>query len=380
MSNGAITGVKLVNPGEEIRSASIAFAEDGTIAEVSEQPRKETVIDGGGELFALPGFIDIHTHGANGYDLSDRSLDAVNTIAGAKLKEGVTSFLPTTWTSSVEHLEEMATAAAAYREEQPFARAPFLHIEGPYLNPVQAGAQDLGAMRLPDVEEIKKINQICPVGLVSLAVELDGGLEFISAMKRMGIVTSAAHSDATMAEFRAARDCGLQHLTHFCNQMSRLHHREIGLVGAGLLDSNVKLEMICDTIHLCEDMIDLVFKLHSVDRIMLITDSIAASHLGDGEYPLGDSVITVKDGAARIPKGNLAGSTLQYQQGFGHVARITKLPLNELVKTTSYNQAASLGLNDRGTIRKGKLGDVVLLNADFEVEMTIVGGQVKYRK
>ena len=115
-----------------------------------------------------PGFIDIHTHGANGFDLSHATHEAVETIAEAKLAEGVTTFLPTTWTASQEDKLAMAKAAAAYRENQRFARTPFLHIEGPYLNPVQAGAQDPQYMRKPSVDEIKAIHEICPVGLVSL--------------------------------------------------------------------------------------------------------------------------------------------------------------------------------------------------------------------
>lgn len=380
MSKGNITGVQLVSPGESIRPVSIAVADDGTIASISNASLQGSIADGGGELYAFPGFIDIHTHGANGCDLANAADDTVRIIAEAKLKEGVTTFLPTTWTASVEELETMVRTAASYRENQEFARTPFLHIEGPYLNPQQAGAQDLAAMRLPDVAEIEKLHGICPIGLVSLAVELEGALEFIEALTAKGIVMSAAHSDAKMAEFRKARAAGLKHLTHFCNQMSRLHHREIGLVGAGLLDQDVSLEMICDKIHLCEDMIELVFQLHSIDRIMLITDSIAASHLSDGEYPQGEGIIIVKDGAARLPKGNLAGSTLQYHNGLKNVAEITGLPLNELSKTTGYNQARSLGLKDRGSIREGLLADITLLNKDFEVEMTIVGGEVKYRK
>lgn len=312
MGNGIIRNVQIVTPGHEVCPGSIRFSDDGTIAEIGEKVSSDEIaFDGEGDLFAFPGFIDIHTHGANGFDLSNATLEAVETIAEAKLREGVTTFLPTTWTASLEDIRDMATAAAAYRENQRYARAPFLHVEGPYLNPRQAGAQDPAYMRSPDKDEINAIHDICPVKIVSLAVELDGALDFVSQMTRQSIVTSAAHSAATRSEFRAARKVGLQHLTHFCNQMSGLHHRDVGLVGSGLLDDEVMIEMICDTIHLCEDMIELVFRHRSSDQIMLITDSIAASHLGDGEYKLGDSKIIVKDGAARIPEGNLAGSTLK---------------------------------------------------------------------
>lgn len=378
--NALIANVQLVTPDEEIRPVSIEAGADGRIAaihEAGEHPSgTQVAFDGGGEILCFAGFIDIHTHGANGVDLLQATPEAVHTFAEAKIREGVTTFLPTTWTESPEALLAMARATAAYREAgEPHARAPFLHVEGPYLNPAQAGAQDPRQMRAPDVEEIRALAEICPVGLISLAIELDGALDFIRAMRRMGIVCSAAHSSATFDQFVAAREAGLGHLTHYCNQMSPLHHRNVGLVGAGLLDDGVLIEVITDTIHLCPDMIRLVFKHRSCDQLMIITDSIAASHLGDGTYPLGDTSITVKDGAARIPAGNLAGSILQYHHGLSQVAKLTGLPLNELAKTTAANQARSLGLHDRGAIKEGLLADLTLLTRDHEVAAVFVGGE-----
>lgn len=377
-----LADVLLVSPNDYIRPVSVELGDDGLIAAIHEGHRPpegaEVVFDGGGEVYLAAGFIDIHTHGAKGYDLSYATLEAVEAHAEAKLAEGVTTFLPTTWTASPEHKIAMAKAAAAYRERERFARAPFLHVEGPYLNPAQAGAQDARHMRRPDAEEIRRLHGICPVGLVSLAVELDGALPFIAEMKRLGIVTSAAHSAASYADFQAAREAGLAHLTHYCNQMSALHHRKVGLVGAGLLDDGVMIELICDGIHLCPDMIRLVFKHRSCDRLMLITDSIAAAHLGDGRYPLHDTEIIVKDGAARIPAGNLAGSIVTFDEALRLVAALTELPLNELSKTCAANQARSLRLADRGRVQAGLLADLTLLTPGLEVVATYVGGRQRY--
>lgn len=377
-----IADVLLVAPKSLIRPVCIELGEDGTIAQIHEghdpPSGSEVVFDGAGDLYVCAGFIDIHTHGANGTDLSVATKEAVDTIAEAKLAEGVTTFLPTTWTASREQTLDMAKAAAEYHADQRFARTPFLHIEGPYLNPEQAGAQDPNYMRLPDVEEIRAIHEVCPVGLLSLAIELDDALSFIAEMKRMGIVTSAAHSAATFSEFRQAREAGLGHLTHYCNQMSRLHHREVGLVGAGLLDDEVKIEIICDTIHLCPDMIELAFKHRSCDQLMIITDSIAASHLGDGTYPLGDGEIIVKDGAARIPAGNLAGSIVTFDESLRNVIEVTGLQLNEVIRTCGRNQARSLGLLDRGEIKQGFLADLTLLSPDLEVVSVYVGGEQRF--
>ncbi len=377
-----IADVLLVSPKSLIRPVSVVIDDEGRIQQIHEghEPPagSDVIMDGGGELYLFAGFIDIHTHGANGADLSLGTFEAVASIAEAKLSEGVTTFLPTTWTSSPEETLKMARAATTYRKNQSFARAPFLHIEGPYLNPDQAGAQDPCQMREPDIEEIQKVHELCPVGLVSLAVELNGACDFISAAKEMGIVTSAAHSAATYNEYRAARKAGLSHLTHFCNQMSPLHHREIGLVGAGLLDDSIMTEIICDGVHLCPDMVQLAFKIIGSKRIMLVTDSMAASHLGNGTYPQGNTTITVKDGAARIPAGNLAGSILTFDQALRNVIEFTGLPLNEVSRSCALNQARSLSLRDRGDIKQGLLADLTLLTRKLEVVAVFVGGERRF--
>jgi len=377
-----IADVLLVSPGSMIRPVSLSIGEEGRIEEIHEgrvpPPGSEVVFDGGGELYLTAGFIDIHTHGARGVDLSYATLEAVETLAEAKLAEGVTTFLPTTWTASRENTRAMAEAAGRYHRNQRFARTPFLHVEGPYLNPKQAGAQDPREMRDFDVGEIRALHELCPVGLISIAVELEGACEFIREMARLGIATSAAHSAATYAEYRRAREAGLKHLTHYCNQMSPLHHREVGLVGAGLLDDEVMIELICDGVHLCPDMIRLAFKHRSCDRLMLITDSIAAAHLGDGVYPLHDTEIIVKDGAARIPAGNLAGSIVTFDAALRKTVEATGLPLNELSRTCAANQARSLGLRDRGAVQQGLLADLTLLSPSLEVVAVYIGGEPRY--
>lgn len=374
-----IQNCRLLTPGEEIRPVSISIDGQGCIAGIggdgSVDPSGSS-FDAEG-LYAAPGFIDIHTHGVNGCDVSDATPEAVRTISETKLREGVTTYFPTTLTLPAENLKDMAGAVAEYRRNEEFARTPGMHIEGPYINPDCLGAQNGEYVRLPDVDEILTLNGIAPVGVVSLAVEMDGAVDFIREMKTHGITTSAAHSAATYAQFCAAREAGLTHLTHYCNQMTPLHHREVGLVGAGLLDDKVMTEMICDTVHLCPDMIRLAFKHRPLETIMLITDSMAASWLGDGEYDIGGLKVAVADGQARLAAGNLAGSTLRYNDGLRNVAGITDLPLNQLIGTTAANQARSLGLNDRGRLAEGLLADIVLLNDAMEVKAVFVGGELR---
>ncbi|MFK5920867.1 MAG: amidohydrolase family protein, partial [Verrucomicrobiota bacterium] len=274
-----IHNCKLLTPGEEIRCASINIDAQGCIADVvagDAETASGSSYDAQG-YYAVPGFIDIHTHGVKGCDLSDATEEAVRTISETKLREGVTTYLPTTLTLPPENLKDMAAAVAEYRKNEEFARTPSLHIEGPYISPDCLGAQNGAYVRLPDADEILELNEIAPVGVVSLAVEMEGAVDFISEMKRHGITTSGAHSAATYDQFCAGREAGLTHLTHYCNQMTPLHHREVGLVGAALLDDEVMTEMICDRIHLCPEMIRIAFKCRPLETIMLITDSMAAS-------------------------------------------------------------------------------------------------------
>ena len=374
-----IQNCRLLTPGEDIRSASISIDDGGLIAGIGKGGSGESsgsCYDADGS-YAVPGFIDIHTHGVNGCDLSDGTFESVRTISETKLREGVTTYLPTTLTLPPENLKDMASAVAEYRKNEEFARTPSMHIEGPYISPNCLGAQNGEYVRLPDVDEILALNDIAPVGVVSLAVEMDGAIDFIGEMKKHGITTSGAHSAATYAQFCESREVGLTHLTHYCNQMTPLHHREVGLVGAALLDDEVMTEMICDKIHLCPDMIQLAFKHRPLETIMLITDSMAASWLGDGEYDIGGMQVRVKEGQARLEAGNLAGSTLRYNEGLKNVSEITGLPLNQLIATTAANQARSLGLADRGRLEAGLLADIVILDEDFEVKAVFVGGDQK---
>ncbi len=370
--------IRVVSPDLEIEDGSLLL-EDGRIVSISESsdslPDYDYLIEGEGRI-AMPGFFDIHSHGADGYDISDNSLEAVRHIAKRKLQEGVTTWLPTTLTSPPPVLLEIAEKCAAYMASPEFCRVPGLHVEGPFINPNNAGAQNSAFIRPPDFAELGRLHATAKVLIVSLAPEMPGALELIQAATAMGIAASAAHTSATAAEIAAARSAGLTHLTHFGNAMTALHHRAIGVVGAGLLDDFLKLELICDGVHLCPEMLKLVFKLVPIERLMLISDSMAASWIGDGEVMLGGLEVTVRNDVARLKQGGaLAGSTLRYNMGVKNVAQITGLPLRQIVKATSWNQATSLGLKGFGKLEAGYHADIVLMNPDFSVWKTFVGGR-----
>lgn len=372
-----IVHAHVVSPDLEIQDGSILLENDRIAAVLQPGeplPAADAVIDAENRM-VFPGFFDIHCHGADRNDVCDNTVEAIRHIAKRKLQEGVTTWLPTTLTQPQDKLEDIAAKCAAYMANPEFCRTPGLHVEGPFINRKNAGAQNPEYVRPPNFDELKRIHDIAPALIVSLAPDMEGANEVISKAAAIGITSSAAHTSSTAAQIMEAKKHGLKHLTHFCNAMTPVHHREIGCVGTGLMDDTLKLELICDGIHLCPDMLRLVFKLVPIERLIMITDSMAASWIGEGEVMLGGLAVLVKDGKAVLKEGGaLAGSALLYNEGVRNVAEITGLPLHQIVKATSWNQAQSLGLEGFGKLEPGFAADIAILNDDFSVWKTLVGG------
>ena len=371
----------LVTPGAELADAALEI-EDGMIVRV--EPGMPSWALGGRDLagkLVMPGFIDVHCHGRNNVDFSDGSAEAVRTIAENKLAEGVTTLLPTTLTLPEDDLAAALAAVAAY-DGKTGCRIPGVHLEGPFINSKCVGAQNPAFVRKPDIAEVDRLNKIFPVKKVTFAVEVEGGAALIGELLRRGIVPSCTHSAATAAEFVAAYSRGLRNLSHFCNQMTPLHHRDIGLVGSGLLYGDVNVEFICDKLHISPEMIKLVFKVKGADHVMLITDAMRASGMPEGEYTLGGLPVHVgADGAARLTSnGALAGSTLQLNVALRNIVEVTGLPLGEAVKSSSLTAARSLGWTKLGRLEPGCFADLVVLDDDYSVGMTFVGGEVRYTR
>lgn len=369
MERTVIRNAHVISPGVELKQATIVI-EGKRIASVSAKgsaarpDRFTTVVDVGGQ-YVMPGFIDVHTHGALGYDFCDGDPKAIFEFAKAKLQEGVTTFLPTTLTIGTSGLLKAARNAKAYADAgQPYAKVPGIHLEGPFINVKCCGAQNPKFVRKPSVAELKRIAAEYPVKLISFAPESEGGAKFAKECLKLGVVPSCGHTAAKLKDLTAAYANGLRHMTHFCNQMTPLHHREIGMVGAGFLIDDLNTEVICDRIHLCDDMLRLIFTRRDLAHVQMITDSLRCSHLKDGyEFTMGGVKVTLRNGEARLEAGNLAGSTLWMGDGLRNVHQVTGIPLKDLVRCTSWNQAIELGWGKRlGKIERGFTADLVVIN------------------
>ncbi len=373
-----IQNATVITPGIKLNGAAI-LVDNGKIRRVfaagEALPKADETFDAAGQM-VVPGFIDMHFHGAMGYETTTDDPKAMAAIGKAKILEGVTDCCPTTLTLSEDRLAKSLGYIEAYRQNPTGAEVIGTHLEGPYVNPECLGAQNPAYQRNPDIDEIRRLHAVSPVSLITYAIELPGALEFTEDLLDMGILPSCGHTNATAAQFNAGCLRGLRRLTHFCNQMTKLHHREIGMVGTGLRNSEVYLEMICDKIHLCPDMIDLIFHRKNLDHIILITDAMEASHLQAGKYQLGGLDVIVKDGAARLASnGALAGSILEMNNALKNVYEVTGMPLEELIRTTSLNQAQELGIRDLGRIEAGFRANLTVLDDDFKVTQVFLRGK-----
>ena len=387
-----IRGAHVVTPGRDLGVTSVEVF-GGKIVRMGDSPMPspsgETLEADG--LLLLPGFVDIHSHGRGGADFCDATDAAFEKIGRGKLADGVTSFLATGLTRPEEDLAELCRCAARYMAKctVPTRGATCLgvHLEGPFFNQKMAGAQNPAYLRKPDVGFVDRLNAIAPVRKVSYAPELDGAIEFTSGLRARGIVASLGHSEADYDTFELARAAGATHLTHFCNAMMPIHHLRPSMVTGGMLADDVYAEIITDGVHLSDPMIRLIAKTKGPDRVMVITDAMCAAGEPDGIYSLGGLRVRVEKGRATLadvpydPKAvvsNVAGSVALYPQCVKRWVRASGLPLEESVKALGFNQLRSLGIVDRGDIKVGQAADLVLVDSDFEPQVTIVNGEIAW--
>jgi N-acetylglucosamine-6-phosphate deacetylase len=361
------------------------IVEIGSMEELEKENEFE-VIELPGHYKAIPGLIDVHIHGVNGADTMDATKEALDTMVTALPKEGTTSFLATTMTQEGKQIENALINAAQYIEKQkPNGKAEILglHLEGPFVNAKRAGAQPIQHIIDPDLALFQKWQSLTNgnIKLVTLAPERPGGLDMIRYLKSNGIIASIGHTDATFDEVDEAIDAGANHVTHLFNQMRGLHHREPGVVGAAFLRDELKAEIIVDGVHVRPEMVKLAFKQKQSEGLILITDSMRAKCLKNGKYDLGGQEVTVKNGKAVLEDGTLAGSILKLGHAVKNIIAYTGCPLEDAIEMASVNPAKQLNIYDRkGSIAVGKDADIVILDEEMEVYMTLCHGAIAFNR
>ncbi|MCR1808697.1 N-acetylglucosamine-6-phosphate deacetylase [Haploplasma modicum] len=330
------------------------------------------------DYYLVPGFIDQHIHGSAGFDIMDGTLEAFDEMSKSLLKEGTTSFLGTTITQSFDNIEKTVHLMADAKVSG--ANLVGVHLEGPFLNKVFKGAQPEQYIIPTDVKMFDKWNKYKNIKIISMAAEVDEDFKLIKHCSKNNIIVSQAHTNATYDISRKAIDNGAKGFTHAYNAMSKLHHRDIGVVGNMLLNNDAYAELICDGIHVSKDAVRLLYKNKGRENIILITDSMRAKYLPDGKSELGGQEVFVKNNEARLADGTLAGSILKMNDGVRNMIEFANVSLVDAVYMASTNPAKNLGLDTKGSIKSGFDADLTVLNKDLEVVMTIVNGKIVYEK
>ena len=332
--------------------------------------------------YVVPGFIDVHIHGSNGADAMDGTAEALKTISSYIATKGTTKFLATTLTSSKEELINVLKIAADLQDKEIDGATIFgVHMEGPYFDIEYKGAQNEKYMKPATEKEIKDYLDVKPglVKMMSLSPHTEQSIETVKFLKENGVIVSVGHSAAKFNDVMKAVDAGLSHSTHTFNGMRGINHREPGVAGAVLISDKINAEVIFDKIHIHPEIVRLMIKAKGTDKVVCITDAMAATGLPNGDYKLGELDVYVKDGEARLKSNDsLAGSVLTMDKAFKHVIELG-YPIYEAVKLTSTNAAVEFGLN-AGAIEVGKEADFTVLDDSYNVDMTIVNGNIKYQR
>ncbi|WP_297438011.1 N-acetylglucosamine-6-phosphate deacetylase [uncultured Clostridium sp.] len=352
---------------------------DGKIAKINPTNiSEENIIDAKG-LYLAPGFIDVHIHGAGGHDTMDGTFEAINEIAKVIVQRGTTSFTPTTMTVAAEDIvKSMKVIKEAKENGTDGANVLGAHLEGPFISLSAIGAQNPNFLIPPSIENFNKIVGDYEDAVVSLtlAPEVDGAKELIKYLAGRNIVAAIGHTKATYEEAMEGIKCGCSHATHLFNAMSGFTHRTPGTVGA-IFDTDITTETISDGIHIAYPSLRTAYKIKGTDKTLLVTDAMMACCMPDGEYSLGGQPVIVKDGAARLLNGSLAGSILTLDNAVRNVWQNTDFPLNEVVNMASYNPAKHCKVDDRkGQIKEGFDADFLLFDEEIRIKSVYVNGKL----
>jgi len=384
-----LRGARLVLP-EGVTVGKSVRVERGRIARLlddsgagNDAASRELNLEG---LTLFPGFVDVHIHGAVGVDTLEAGPEDLHRVALFLAQSGVTSWLPTLVPAPVEDYRLAVGAIAELMSTQdelpPAARVVGVHYEGPFVNSQQCGALRTQFFRTfegpPDIDALATLDAPGAAHMITVAPEIEGGIELVRELQGRGWVVSIGHTRAGVEVLERAREAGARHMTHFLNAMSPLHQRTPGPIGWGLLADDVSVDLIADGIHSDPLMLRLVLRCKTPERVSLISDAVAPAGLGDGEYRVWGETIRVAGGRTSNERGSIAGSVITMLDA---VRTVSGLGLEEtdIARVASLNPARLLGMDaDCGSIEEGKRADLTALDTDGRVRLTLVGGRIAF--
>lgn len=375
---------KALTPTAEITDAGILIRE-GVIEELG--PREGMRLPAGAseipatDKTAIPGFIDVHIHGAGGRDVMEGSAEALASVTRTVARHGTTSFVATTVTASPEDTIRGVEGISRYisvQHETDETRAEVLgiHFEGPFLSPARRGVHPAEWLKLPSAELLEKLLQAAAGNalILTLAPELLGAIPCIDAARKAGMVVAAGHTDATYEQTRAGIAHGIRHAVHVYNAMRPFSHRDSGVIGAVLTSPEVTAELIADGVHVEETAMRVLLQAKGPERMILVSDGISATGMPDGRYMLGKLEVTVSGGVCRNSEGKLAGSTLTLDRALRNIVALG-VPLAAAVRMLALNPATLLGIEfKKGALRTGADADILLLDEGLQLTNVWVRG------
>jgi N-acetylglucosamine-6-phosphate deacetylase len=384
MTTTLLHAARVLTPTSEITGAGILIR-DGVIEELGVREGMR-LPDGAQEISAtdktaIPGFVDVHIHGAGGRDVMEGSEEAISGVAKTVARHGTTSFVATTVTASPEDTIHSVEGIARYisqQHETDDTRAEVLgiHFEGPFLNPARRGVHPTEWLKLPSAELLEQFLQAAAgnAQILTLAPELLGAMPCIDAARNAGMVVAVGHTDATYEQTRAAIAHGVRHAAHVYNAMRPFSHRDSGVIGAILTSPEVSAELIADGVHVEETAMKILLQAKGPEHTILISDGTSATGMPDGKYMLGKFEVTVSGGICRNSEGKLAGSTLTLDRALRNIVGLG-IPLVNAVRMLTLNPAALLGIEfKKGALRTGADADIVLLDESLQISSIWVRG------
>jgi len=377
MSTILLHAARAITPTTEILDAGI-LVHDGVIEAVG--PREDMRLPAGAAEIsasgqtAIPGFIDVHIHGAGGHDVMEGNEQAMSTVATTLARHGTTSFLATTVTASPDDTLRGVEGIARYITQQfealqPRAEVLGVHYEGPFISKVRRGVHPAEWVQLPSADLLQRFLQAAAgnARILTIAPELLGAAPCIRAARDAGVVVAMGHTDATYEQARAGIALGVRHAVHVYNAMRPFSHRDSGVIGAVLTSPEVTAELIADGVHVEEAAMRILLQAKGAGRVILISDGLSATGMPDGKYTLGKFEVTVSGGVCRNSEGKLAGSTLTLDRALRTVVALG-IPLQDAVRMLTTNPAKLLGIEfKKGALRTGADADIVLLDENLQV-------------